>query len=243
MRLRLIPILICTAVIALPLKIGSLWWTAGHDSMALAQEKAGAAEVSENAGDGAVAESPTISSADEGAEPEPAQEAAMAAPDEQSETPQEPTPEFQRADLPVDPFELTDKEIEILQSLAQRRELLDKRERELEQRTAVLAAAETRIEEKIAKLEALRAAIEELVIENDQRNEARIQSLSKIYSAMKPKEAARIFESLDMGVVLSVLQQMKERTSAAILAKMDPSRAQAVTLQLAQQHRLPVPKE
>ena len=60
---------------------------------------------------------------------------------------------------------------------------------------------------------------------------------------MKPKEAAKIFETMEMSVLLDLLSQMRERKSAAILAKMDPSRAQAVTLQLAQREKLPLPKE
>jgi len=60
---------------------------------------------------------------------------------------------------------------------------------------------------------------------------------------MKPKDAARIFEELDMAVLLDVIERMKERKSAPILAKMNPVRAKAITLELAQRRELPIPRE
>ena len=57
---------------------------------------------------------------------------------------------------------------------------------------------------------------------------------------MKPKDAARIFEQLDMVVLLDVIERMKERKSAPILAKMKPQRAKEITLELAQRRGLPV---
>ena len=65
----------------------------------------------------------------------------------------------------------------------------------------------------------------------------------KIYEAMKPKEAARIVEKLDMPVLLDVVERMKERKASAVLAKMDPAKAKSVTLELAQRRDLPVPRE
>ena len=145
--------------------------------------------------------------------------------------------------LPADPFSMTDTEIELLQALAKRRETIDLREREVESREALLAAAETRIEEKIASLETLQTQIEALLVQYDEQEERQITSLVKIYEAMKPKEAARIFEKLDMPVLLDVVERMKERKASAVLAKMDPAKAKSVTLELAQRRDLPVPRE
>ena len=58
----------------------------------------------------------------------------------------------------------------------------------------------------------------------------------KIYETMKPHDAARIFEQLDMPVLLGVFGHMKERNAAPILAAMDPTKARAVTLALAERN-------
>src|SRR3546814_19626533 len=67
-------------------------------------------------------------------------------------------------------------------------------------------------------------------------------SLVKIYESMKPKDAARIFEHLDMEVLLEVVERMKERKTAPILAELDPERASTVTLELAKLRELHMPR-
>jgi flagellar motility protein MotE (MotC chaperone) len=56
---------------------------------------------------------------------------------------------------------------------------------------------------------------------------------------MKPKEAARIFDTLEMDVLLSVIGKMNERKMSPILASMDPDKAREVTIKLAEQRKLP----
>jgi len=137
---------------------------------------------------------------------------------------------------PVDPQSLSPSEIGILQQLSQRRAALDQRASELDQREIVLQAAEKRIDEKIAKLEALQKSIAVDVQKRSAEEDAQLQSLVKIYEAMKPKDAAQIFDQLSMPVLLSVLKRMKELKTAPVLAAMDPERAKAVTTALAERH-------
>lgn len=147
------------------------------------------------------------------------------------------------AELPADPFSLTDSEIELLQALSQRRRKLDDRARDVESREALLAAAETRINEKLEELKRLRSVIEDLVSQYDAEEEAQLQSLVKIYETMKPKDAARIFEQLEMPVLLDVVERMSERKTAPILAEMVPSRAKEVTVELSNRRDLPFPRD
>jgi flagellar motility protein MotE (MotC chaperone) len=72
---------------------------------------------------------------------------------------------------------------------------------------------------------------------------ARLQSLVKIYENMKPKDAARIFDQLDMDVLLDVVERMKEARVAPILALVNPQRAQDITIQLAERRKLPIAKQ
>ena len=142
-----------------------------------------------------------------------------------------------------DPFDISDEELALLQRLVERREALERRADNLDQREALLAATEARIADKMSELKALQGLIESLLVQHDEQEEAQMQSLVKIYESMKPKEAARIFGELDMVVLLDVIGRMKERKSAPILAKMNPERAKAVTLELAQRRELPVARQ
>jgi len=42
---------------------------------------------------------------------------------------------------------------------------------------------------------------------------------------MKPKDAATVFDQLDMLILLEIVEQMNERRLSAILAKMDSTKA------------------
>jgi flagellar motility protein MotE (MotC chaperone) len=127
--------------------------------------------------------------------------------------------------------------------LAQRRDDLDKRAAEIDRHEALLQATEQRIDEKIARLQQMEGKINDAFKKEDQKDEAKIKSLVKIYETMKPKEAARIFEQLDQPVLLDVLEQMKEMKTAPILAAMDPAKAKAVTLALAARQPSPEVKQ
>lgn len=134
---------------------------------------------------------------------------------------------------PLDAQSLTPAEIDELQQLSQRRAELDHRASELDEREVLLQAAEKRIDDKIAKLQELQNSIASDVRKRNAEDDARIQSLTKVYEAMKPSDAAQIFEQLDMPVLLSLVQHMKELKTSAILAAMDPDKAKALTTALA----------
>lgn len=130
-------------------------------------------------------------------------------------------------------------ELEILQKLAKRREELDVRERNIEQRAGVLKAAEAQIDAKVAKLKELEASIKDLIGVYDEKERERMTNLVKIYSTMKPKEAARLFNDMEMNLLVRVFEQMKESKSAPILALMESAKANALTSELANKRRLP----
>jgi flagellar motility protein MotE (MotC chaperone) len=142
-----------------------------------------------------------------------------------------PTPQRQAADAPPPP---TPQEIEILEQLAVRRKALDTREQDLERRSDLLRAAEARLDQKLTEMKDLKAALEGLVKANDEQRQAKLRSLVKIYENMKPKDAARIFEELDMDTLLPVAERMNERKLAPVMAEMNPTKAKDITRKLAE---------
>ena len=143
------------------------------------------------------------------------------------------------ADGKVDPFALGKSQIELLQSLSERRKELDARERAIEQREGLLAAAEHRIESKIEELKSIKTEIEGLIKKYDEQEEQQVAGLVKIYETMKPKDAARIFNELDMDVLLEVFGRMKASKTAPVLADMDPLRAKEITTRIAERKKMP----
>lgn len=143
----------------------------------------------------------------------------------------------------LDPTLLTQAEIELLQRLAERREKLEQQGSELDQRRGLLQAAEERIDNKIKQLRAFQETIEGLIKTYDEQQLAKVLSLVKIYENMKPKDAARIFEELEMDTLLLVAERMKERKLAVVMAKMNPEKARDVTVELSRLRNLPEPED
>ena len=129
---------------------------------------------------------------------------------------------------------MSESERAVLLSLRQRREALDARGREMDQRAAELAAADKRLSERVTQLTALQARLEGLEAERQARRSENWAGLVKTYEAMKPREAAAIFDALDMQVLLQVLDRMQERRAAPVLAAMQPDRARLATQMLAE---------
>ncbi len=79
--------------------------------------------------------------------------------------------------------------------------------------------------------------MEALIRRYDGEEDARKKSLVKIFETMNPVEAARIFEQMDLPVLLHIIERMKERIAAPVLANMHPARAKQVTAELARRRQ------
>jgi flagellar motility protein MotE (MotC chaperone) len=149
------------------------------------------------------------------------------------------TDEAEAVKEPFDAASLSESEIEVLQKLTERREQLDSRSAELDMRDNLLQATEKRIDGKIAKLKEIEGTIQDLLKQYDDQELKRLKSLVVIYEKMKPKDAAGIFNSLDMDVLLDITGLMKESKLAVILGNMDGKRAKELTIELATRKQLP----
>lgn len=128
--------------------------------------------------------------------------------------------------------------MELFEDLKARRKELDGRRRELSVREALLKTAEQELDQKYKELLSLKSEIESLLVQQSDEEQKRIVSLVKIYEGMKPKDAARIFNTLDLDVLLSVVSRMSERKSAPVMASMSPERARTLTIMLMEQKSL-----
>lgn len=121
----------------------------------------------------------------------------------------------------------------LLARLSERRTELESLQTELDMRSALVDAAEKRLEERAATVAAMEAQIGALVAEKKSMEDAQLKSIVNMYENMKPKEAASVFNTLDMEVLLKVARSMNTRKMAPIMAKMDTKRAEELTVRLA----------
>jgi flagellar motility protein MotE (MotC chaperone) len=123
----------------------------------------------------------------------------------------------------------TQNEVDVLEKLSARRQALDAREKDIAGHENLLKAAEDRIDKKIAEMKALQSDVKVMLQKIDAEDDAKLKSLVKVYETMKPKDAARIFEQLDMPVLLGVVSNMKEAKIAAVMEAMDAAKAKTLT--------------
>jgi flagellar motility protein MotE (MotC chaperone) len=121
----------------------------------------------------------------------------------------------------------------VLERLQDRRQELDSRTRELEMRENLLKAAEKRVEAKVSELKEVEARVNAAIGLRDKTEADRFKSIVSMYEGMKPKDAARIFDRLDLKILVDVATQIKPNKMSEIMAAMTSESAEKLTVELA----------
>ncbi len=163
--------------------------------------------------------------------------------DEEAFEPEEPvySPNAPKGPEAISPDDSSKVERELLESLAKRREELQEWSQSISMRENVLNATEMKINQKMSELRELEKNVSKLLEHYNEKEDSKIRSLVKIYENMKPKDAAIIFNELEMDILLAVVDAMSERKVAPILAKVNPEKARSVTEALARERKLTTP--
>lgn len=140
---------------------------------------------------------------------------------------------------PAPDEDVSPAEMEVLKQLSNRRESLDRRGKDLDTREALIKVTEQRVDQKIKEMETLRQQLQSMVNQVSEAQAAQLDNLVKMYETMKPDDAARIFDTLEMPTLLGVVLRMKPKSTAPILAKMAPDKAKDLTVALTKQDQLP----
>jgi flagellar motility protein MotE (MotC chaperone) len=148
--------------------------------------------------------------------------------------PQEPPPGPNGTNVPLDiEHPVSPAERSILESLQKRRAELDARAHELDTREDLLRAAEKRVGGRIDELKDLEARVSAILQQKDEGEAARLKNVVTMYENMKAKDAAKIFDGLDIKILLDVAKEINPRRMSDILALMAPENAQRLTVDLA----------
>jgi flagellar motility protein MotE (MotC chaperone) len=121
----------------------------------------------------------------------------------------------------------------ILERLQSRRQELETRAREIDIRESLLKEAEKRIQSKVEEMKTFEAkAAAEKEQKADAQN-ARFKGLVTTYESMKPKDAAKVFDRLEMPVLIEIASQIAPRKMSDIMGLMQPDAAERLTVELA----------
>ena len=117
----------------------------------------------------------------------------------------------------------------LYEKLGERRQDLDKRQRDLELRENMLKEAEMRLQLRLDELK----DIESRINGKGGEQRAKLRDIVTMYESMNPKQAAQIFDKLDQNVLVDVALAMKPSKLSAVMAVMTPDNAQRLTVELA----------
>jgi flagellar motility protein MotE (MotC chaperone) len=161
--------------------------------------------------------------------------ASPAAPLKVTDKPPDPTKlEVAGAAIPLEPGRIASPgERAVLERLQSRRQELETRNRELEMRESLLKAAEKRLEEKVTELKDTEGRVNTALGTRDKVGTERFKNVVTMYENMKAKDAARIFDRLDMRILVEVSTQINPRKMSEIMAQMTPENAERLTVELA----------
>ena len=217
---HLLPLMIFMGVLIVGIRVSDIW-----DSISTGKMFSPQGALAETKSEAPKATPPSLTP--------PASADAAAAPSKPADAPAAPSL------APADDSDVSPAEIEVLKQLSDRREQLDKRSKELDTRESLIKVTEQRVDQKIKEMETLRLQLQSMVSQASEAQAVQTENLVKVYETMKPEDAARIFESLDMPTLLGVVQRMKPARTAPIMAKMAPEKAKDLTVALTKQDQLP----
>jgi flagellar motility protein MotE (MotC chaperone) len=121
----------------------------------------------------------------------------------------------------------------ILERLQARRQELEARAREIDIRESLLKAAEKRVESKVEEMKAVESRIGTATQQKSDADAARFKGIVTMYESMKPKDAAKVFDRLEMPVLIEIATQIAPRKMSDILGLMQTEAAERLTVEMA----------
>ncbi|MEO6382475.1 MAG: flagellar protein FlbB [Nitrobacter sp.] len=121
----------------------------------------------------------------------------------------------------------------ILERLQSRRQEIEARAREIDIRESLLKSAEKRIEGRVEEMKGIESRIATATEQKDEAEAARFKGLVTMYENMKPKDAAKVFDRLEMPVLFEIASKIAPRKMSDILGQMSPEAAERLTVELA----------
>jgi flagellar motility protein MotE (MotC chaperone) len=121
----------------------------------------------------------------------------------------------------------------ILERLQSRRQELEARAREIDIRESLLKSAEKRIESKVEEMKGVESRISTATGQKNDADAARFKGIITMYEGMKPKDAAKVFDRLEMSVLFEIASQIAPRKMSDILGQMTTEAAERLTVEMA----------
>ena len=121
----------------------------------------------------------------------------------------------------------------MIETIENKNRELKKREEELRIKQTRLEALEAKVRKDLDKIEKSISESKEQMGIQDERAKKNVEALIKVYSSMKPEEAANLVEAIDEGLALQIISGMKSKIAGQVLSNLDVKVAKRISENLA----------
>lgn len=137
-----------------------------------------------------------------------------------------------------DPFNMTADQYRVLRGIVDQSDALSDRERSLSEKEQILQALLKKMDEKVAELRKAKQDLETIVNQIDEDENANTTRLVKMVEGMKPPQAAAVLEDIEFSILLDIMERVKEKKAAEILANMEPKKAGYLMTSLSKRRKI-----
>lgn len=133
-----------------------------------------------------------------------------------------------------DPLSIDENIVKVIQAVSKKEKEINETEKvvEIEEQKKMLDLAHESIAKKIKDLERVKGELQEKQDHLNKDEKKNVHTMAKIYEAMKPAQAADIFNKLELTSLIQIIKHMNQKKASAIIASMEANRARQLTLEI-----------
>jgi flagellar motility protein MotE (MotC chaperone) len=148
--------------------------------------------------------------------------------------------EKEKIQLPGQVPAVSSETFRMIETIENKNRELKKREEELRIKEVRLEALEAKIRKDLEKIEKSISESKEQMGLQGEKTKENVAALIKVYSSMKPQEAANLVEAVDEDLALKIVSGMKSKIAGQVLSKLDVQVAKRISEKLAGKSKKPL---
>ena len=139
----------------------------------------------------------------------------------------------QKVALPTEMPPAKPETFRMFETIEKKNQELKRREEELKIKEKKIKAIEAKVSKDLEKIEkSISRSKQQFGMQNEKTKE-NVQTLVKVYSSMKPGEAAKLIEAIDEDLALKIVSGMKSKVAGQVLSQLDVKVAKRISETLA----------
>jgi flagellar motility protein MotE (MotC chaperone) len=141
--------------------------------------------------------------------------------------------EEEKVELPTKMPAVNPETFRMIETIEKKNRELKRREEELRIKELRIKAIEAKVSKDLEKIEkGISESKQQLGIQ-DEKTKENVEALIKVYSSMKPEEAANLIAAIDDDLALKIVAGMKSKIAGKVLSKLDVKVAKRISETLA----------